>query len=97
MEIRPCGNGSLFDAFVGSATPWIPGGATSATFSFNNSASSDCFHVIVSALSVSSTDSPTYTCAASYDDPVYVGENGKVYIRGNYEIYDYAGRKVYTL
>ena len=92
----PCGNGSLWDVFVGSATTWIPGGATSADFSFNNAAGFDCWHITVSALSVTSTDSLTYACTAGYDDPVYVKENGEVYSDRYIEIYDVRGNKVYS-
>ncbi|MEO0138483.1 MAG: DUF3344 domain-containing protein [candidate division WOR-3 bacterium] len=91
----PCGNGSLWDVFQGSATSWIPGGATSATFSFNNSAAADCWHITVSVLSVSSDDALTYTCAAGYDDPVLVDESKGVYYEGDMTVYSIGGSVIY--
>lgn len=74
----PCGNGSLWDAFGGSATNWIPANSTSATFRVNNVAAWDCWHPVVSVLSVTSVDAITHNCAT----PISIDEqNDKPYIK----------------
>jgi len=100
----PCGNGSLWDHFSGDATPFIPSSATSVTFEVNNSVASDCWHPVVSVLSLTVTDSITRTCSAGYDDPVLINES-RVVPRGSviYSVYTpsgtliYRGRETYTL
>jgi len=69
-----CGNGSLWDHFTGNNTAWIAPNSTSATFSVNNVAGWDCWHPVVSVLSVSSVDPITHTCLT----PISVDEKVKV-------------------
>lgn len=96
----PCSNGSLWDAFTGSATSWIPANATSATFSINNAAGSDCWHPVLSVLSVSSVDNETYSCVTPVDieeklkEPQIKVYNNIVEISSNYDfkIYSLNGR-----
>ncbi len=92
-----CGNGSLWDHFYGDATAFIPGGATSVTFSVNNSAASDCWHPVLSVLSLTVTDSITEICVSGYDDPVIVEENGTVIPREgvSFSVYDASGRLIH--
>ncbi len=66
----PCSNGSLWDEFKGIATSWILPNSTSAVFSVDNVAAWDCWHPVVSVLSVTSNDSITYSCAT----PINVDE-----------------------
>ncbi len=64
----PC-YGSLWDEFKGIATSWILPNSTSAVFSVNNT-EGDCWHPVVSVLSVTSNDSITYSCGT----PINVDE-----------------------
>ncbi len=74
----PCNNGSLWDEFKGSATSWILPNSTSATFSVNNAVGWDCWHPVVSVLSVTSTDPITQPCGT----PINVDEKmAKPYIK----------------
>ncbi len=100
----PCGNGSLWDHFQGDATAFIPSSATSVNFRVDNNAASDCWHPVLSVLSLTVTDSITQTCSAGYDDPVMIREN-RIIPRSNaiYSVYTpsgvliYRGKGTYTL
>jgi len=87
----PCGNGSLWDAFSGSATSWIAPNSTSATFSVNNVAAWDCWHPVVSVLSVTSLDPITYNCAT----PVSISESENLIEIKNFNEFLYITSKVH--
>lgn len=86
----PCSNGSLWDAFSGSATAWIAGNSTSATFSVNNVSAMDCWHPVVSVLSVTSSDPISYVCTT----PVGVNESENVIMIKEFDKYLYINSKV---
>ncbi|MCX7947401.1 MAG: hypothetical protein N2504_02280, partial [candidate division WOR-3 bacterium] len=100
----PCGNGSLWDAFGGNATSWIPANSTSATFRVNNVAAIDCWHPVVSVLSVTSVDAITHDCVTPIsvdeqkDRPYIKISNKLLEISSNYdfEILSINGTKLFS-
>ncbi|MCS7244730.1 MAG: hypothetical protein RMJ38_01200 [candidate division WOR-3 bacterium] len=100
----PCENGSLWDAFGGNATSWIPANSTSATFRVNNVAAIDCWHPVVSVLSVTSVDAITHDCVTQIsideqkDKPYIKISNKLLEISSNYdfEILSINGTKLFS-